>query len=162
MADGLRTRIVDDALRSYLTALDKRLVDLTPVMTDIGAALEEAVRVRFDTKQDPSGQPWAQLSPVTRAIYARADRQRKRGGGTEVVSRGSLMIRTGQLREGVSFRATSSQVEIGFDRRYAGYHEFGTSRMPRRGLLTADPTTGALGDDDRRAVLDILQSYLSG
>lgn len=162
MADGLRTRIVDDALRSYLTTLDKRLGDLTPVMDNIGAALERNVNLRFDTKRDPSGQAWAQLSPVTRALYDRADRRPARGGGVEVARRGTLLERTGLMRASLSYAATSDQVEIGFGRPYAGYHEFGTKRMPRRGLLTADPTTGALGDDDRRAVLDILQSYLSG
>lgn len=162
MADGLRLRIQDDAVQSYVDTLFERLGDLTPLMEDIGASIERNVELRFDTKRDPAGQPWVPLSPRTRAQYDRADRRPARGGGVEIARRGTLLERTGLMRDSLTYAATSDQVEIGFGRPYAAFHELGTSRMPRRGLLTADPTTGELGEDDRRSVLDLLQSYLGG
>jgi hypothetical protein len=54
-------------------------------------------------------------------------------------------------------------VTIGFGQPYAAYHEWGTWKMPRRGLLTADPDAGGgptLGRGDAEAVLDVLQAVL--
>lgn len=132
-----------------LAQLAARLADLTPVMEDIGAILERNVQGRFDTKTDPAGRPWAPLAARTRVAYAKA----KVGG--------SLLERTRMMRESLSSQADKDSVVIGFGRAYAAYHEFGTARMPRRGMLTVDPQTGTLADEDTASILDLIQSYLT-
>jgi hypothetical protein len=47
-------------------------------------------------------------------------------------------------------------VTVGFGRKYALYHEIGTRRMTRRGLLLADTRTGTLAQADIGIVLDTL------
>jgi phage gpG-like protein len=49
---------------------------------------------------------------------------------------------------------------VGFGAPYALYHELGTKRMRRRGLLTANPSTGRLGREDERLLLSLLERYL--
>lgn len=44
---------------------------------------------------------------------------------------------------------------------YAAFHEWGTERMPRRGLVFADPDAGTLAKGDEDAVLDIIGIYLT-
>jgi phage gpG-like protein len=75
-----------------------------------------------------------------------------------------LLDRTGDMwdRTGPQWTATDNSVRVGFDKDYATFHEFGTSRMPRRGLLFADPNKGTLGADDERAVDEYLQDWLNG
>lgn len=160
MADGLTIRVADEQVMSALDRLQGRLGDLTPVMNRIGAELESVVHIRFEAKRDPSGAPWAPLAASTRERYAKADRRPRAGGGVEVARRGTVLERYGTMRSSLSYRAGPSQVEVGFGVPYALYHEFGTRRMPRRGLLTADPESGTLGAEDIRDVLDILQGYL--
>lgn len=160
MADGLRIVVNDAPVIEHLERLRDRLHDMAPMMEDIGATLEREVNIRFDTKRDPSGEAWAPLAPSTRNAYARADTRPARGGGVEVARRGTLLERTGLMRASLTHEASADQVEIGFGRPYAGYHETGTRRMPRRGLLTADPSTGELGADDQRSVLGIIEDFL--
>ena len=56
-------------------------------------------------------------------------------------------------------QADHSSVTYGFAQPYAAYHEFGTTRMPRRGLLTENPEAGTLSADDQRAVLETIEAY---
>ena len=65
------------------------------------------------------------------------------------------------MRQSLSYTVEGDTVMVGFGKPYALYHEFGTSKMVRRGLLTADPGSGTLGLADRQDILDILNRYLS-
>ena len=159
-ADGITLQLQGERLvLQRIEQLRARASDLRPVMEDIGAVMERNVQARFDLKEDPGGRRWAPLAAATRASYDRADRSTGRGGKPEVRHRGTLLERTGLMRQSLSTRASSDEVEIGFGREPAVYHEFGTKRMPRRGLLTADPNAGTLGDDDRSDVLSVVESY---
>lgn len=159
--DGITVRIADDTVSRYLQSLQAKLADMHPAMDAIGAVLEREINLRFDLKQDPGGQSWAPLAPATLKRYAQADRRPARGGGTEVVRAGTLLERTGLMRASLNHVASADQVEVGFGRPYAAYHEFGTSRMPRRGLLTTNPQTGELGAEDRRSVLEVIEAFLA-
>lgn len=138
----------DTGLADRLAALAGRLEDLTPAMEDIAGVLERNVHLRFDLKRDPSGRPWAALRPSTLAQLARGE------------VGGSLLERTRLMRGSLSAQAGPDYVVIGFGRAYAAYHEFGTRRMARRGLLTADPQAGELGAEDREDILAVLAGYL--
>jgi phage gpG-like protein len=49
---------------------------------------------------------------------------------------------------------------VGFGQPDAAYHEFGTEKMHRRGLLFADPEKGELAPDDEKAILDAVLDHL--
>jgi phage gpG-like protein len=141
------TSAFDDDIRQ----LERRLGNLRPVMQGIGALLENRIRDRRETLTDPNGLRWAEWAESTRLTYPAS-------------GRGKLLDRTGAMwdRTGPQWTATESSVRVGFDKGYATYHEFGTDKMPRRGLLFADPNNGTLGADDEQAITDLLQDWLSG
>lgn len=124
----------------------------------IGQLLETNIESRFDAKQDPSGNAWAPLAPSTAERYARA-----KTGGT-------LLERTRRLRGSLAHNADDSGVDVGFTPyateggrwQIAELHEYGTTRMPRRGLLTADPLTGQLGADDVADIRSEIERFING
>ena len=75
------------------------------------------VQLGFDLKEDPYGVPW---------------KPRRRPGP------GSLMDRTGALRDGIFAEASPGRVEVrvtGPAKRYAPFHQSGTRRLPRRRFM---------------------------
>lgn len=152
---GFNVVVDDREVFEALSRLRGALSDMTPVMNAIGAVMESNTRIRFDTKRDPKGTAWAPIKPSTHAAY-----ERKYKGAPP----GSLLDRSGPagMRQSLSYVAYDDRVVIGFGKPYAIYHEFGTRKMDRRGLLLGDPKTGEIGDDDRRDVMDMLGRYLAG
>ena len=55
--------IDDREIRDGLKALQDKLGNLTPFYQDIGEALLNSTRRRFETQTAPDGSPWAPLSP---------------------------------------------------------------------------------------------------
>lgn len=152
-----------------LAALDRIIDGLAnprPLLQDIGDGLEQNVGIRFVTKTDPEGNAWAALSEATKAIYGsewyRKANPAYRGGG-------SLLMHTNQMLDTLAHNVSDDGIEVGFARATKGgkwevamLHEFGTAKMPRRGLMTADPKTGRLGADDEAMVLAAVNGYLEG
>lgn len=133
----------------YLERLQKRFADLSPVMASIGMELESRISERFETGTDPTGADWAPWAPSTVEHYPEDGNRR-------------LLDRYSDMLGSLNHQAGADSVAIGFGQPYAAYHEFGTRRMPRRGLLFEDPDTGTLADDDEQAVLDLLEDWLAG
>ena len=154
MTIGITIEIQDSEVQATLSVLQHRLENLHPVLDAIGAKLESNVKIRFELKQDPSGEGWEGLRPSTVKSY-----RKKYPDGIP----GSLLDRSGGfgMRQSLSYTVEGDTVMVGFGKPYALYHEFGTSKMVRRGLLTADPGSGTLGLADRQDILDILNRYLS-
>lgn len=122
--------------------------DLHPVMDAIGNEMVSRTSARFETKTDPSGAPWAQWKPSTVKSYPK-------DGNKKLLDRYNDML--GSLSHQVD---SDSSVRIGFGQPYAKWHELGTGKMDRRGMLTADPVAKTLGADDEDAVLGILRAAL--
>ena len=144
---SLTVTVDSAALHDLLDRLQKATGDLTPIMSAIGMEMENRVRGRFETQSDPLGIPWAPWKPATVKTYPQ--------GGS-----GKLLDRFGDMLAGSSHTSDSTSATVGFDRPYAAYHEFGTDKMVRRGLLFADPEAGTLAPDDERAVIDIVMHAL--
>ena len=128
MATGITIEIQDAEALSVLAVLEQRLEDLHPVLDAIGAKIEGNVKIRFDLGQDPTGAAWSPLKPSTIKSY-----QKKYPNGIP----GSLLNRTGGnqgLMGSLSYVVDGDSVRIGFGQEYALYHEFGTSKMVRRGM----------------------------
>ncbi len=137
----------DRLVVEFLTELGKRTGNLRGLMDSIGQEMETRVANRFETQTDPSGAPWIQWADSTIANYP------DDGNGT-------ILDRYGDMLASLSHQADDSSVTWGFATPYAAYHEFGTKRMPRRGMLTEDPDAGTLSADDQAAVLGIIEVYL--
>ena len=135
-----------------LRELEQRMTDMTPVMRDIGDRMESRVKARFETETDPLGNAWAPWA----ASYDPAQ-----GGSRPTNGNTTLLDLTFDMLDSLSWDADSQSVTIGFGQPYAAYHEFGTSKMPRRGMLSANPDTGQLAPDDEAEILDVIQDFLS-
>jgi phage gpG-like protein len=165
MADFTFT--LDDAeLQRALRAAIAVLAQPQPLMEAIGQRLVTNAQLRFDTKTDPTGKPWAPLAEATKEIYTSqwfiAQNPAFNGGIP-----GSLLERTRLLRASLAYNAGTDYVEVGTSRATQGgkwqvgwLHETGTRRMPRRGFLVADPKTGALSPQDQQDVLDCVNDAL--
>lgn len=151
--------LVDDsAFRACLKRLEEAAENLQPVMEDIGGDLEAAVRARFLTRSDPNGQPWKAWQPRTKTSYPYPGTVAAKKAGK--AGSGRLLDRFGDMLESLNYDATGDSVRVGFGQHYAVFHEFGTKKMARRGMLLGDPGAGKLGADDEQAVMGILQARL--
>jgi phage gpG-like protein len=150
----------DGALARKLAAAIDSLEHPRDLFEIIGALLESNINSRFDAKQDPSGSRWEPIAPSTIAAYAKA----------KPPVAGTLLERTRRLRSSLAYNADDAGVEVGFGPyatdggawQIAELHEFGTKRMPRRGLLTANPQTGQLGAGDVADIGAEIERFLSG
>lgn len=151
-ADGITVQIEDREVQDWLRHIEHQAGPdgLQQILDAIGAEMESRTERRFDTKSDPSDNPWAPLAASTKERYAKADNGKQQG---------TLLQRTGQMRDSLSYQVEGDAVLIGFGVARAAYHEFGTVRMRRRGLLAADPETGELGEGDRISILDLIQAH---
>jgi phage virion morphogenesis protein len=128
------------------------------LMQALGAMLVRNIEKRFDTKRDPAGTPWRPLAPATLTKYAEEDQGKRRG---------TILERTGRMRDSLTANVGDDFVEVGMNRLTNGggwsiplLHETGTRRMPRRGIFLADPDAGTLGAQDERDIEDELRSFL--
>lgn len=151
-ADGINLEVSDDSLRDWVRrAADKAgPAGRSRLLNAVGATLESQIEQRFDTKTDPSGQKWAPLAESTKLRYQAKDKGRKRG---------TLLERSRLMRGSLTHQVQADSVLIGFGLDRAAYHELGTRTMPRRGLLMAEPATGALGAGDKAAVETLLGRF---
>ena len=149
--DMTMTIAIEIDSRSVMDALNELLhrgQDMRPVMDAIGQRMEERVSARFETKTDPNGHPWAPWKPATAKSYP------KDGNGT-------LLDRHSDMLNSLNHHADANSVTVGFGVLYAGYHEFGTRKMVRRGMLFGDPEAHTLGTDDEASVLDLIHGYFA-
>lgn len=140
--------INDRLVVEFLEELGKKAGNLRGLMDEVGQQMETRVSNRFETESDPSGTPWMQWADSTIASYPDD-------------GNGRILDRYGQvgMLASLGHQADDSSVTYGFAQPYAAYHEFGTTRMPRRGLLTENPEAGTLSADDQRAVLETIEAY---
>jgi phage gpG-like protein len=108
--------------------LDKlaRITDPLPVLRAAGAALA-AASTRTFREPDFRPAPWAPLKPETL--------KRKKG-------RGGILIDNALLwRSILAAEPSGNEVEVGTDRTYALFHQFGTRRMPARPFIPVQGDT---------------------
>lgn len=128
------------------------------LMQALGDLMVGNIERRFHTKRDPSGAPWRPLAQSTLERYAEEDRGKRRG---------TLLERTGRMRDSLTANAGDDYVEVGMNRLTDGgawaiplLHETGTRRMPRRGIFLANPDTGELGAEDERDLEEEIVAFL--
>ena len=152
MADQRFTIEWDDAeLQARLTHALERIDNPEQLLENIGARLEQAIFERFSTKLDPNGAPWAALSANTPLVYEKINK--KPLGG-------SLLLRSGLMRASLSHTVGPDFVEVGLGESYAAFHELGTRKMPRRGMVFGNPESGTLGASDSALVEAEIDRFL--
>ncbi len=162
VADFTQTRNLAGLLRQA----GRVLADPAPLLTDIGNALVQSARERFDSQTDPSGRKWTPLAPETklsrmggtRRVFTK--RMKFRKGAAEKMARLTILFQQGHLRNSITRRVSRSGVEIGTNRVYAAIHQFGGKAG--RGQAITIPARAYLGLSaaDEGRVEALIQSYL--
>ena len=133
-----------------LAQLRGRLENMGPAWQEVGDELTARADRRFETKTDPAGKAWAPWKPATRRLRAKE-------------GRGTLLEYTGLLRASLNALATRDHLVLGLGQAYGPYTETGTRKMARRSVFLGQVAPQPqLGEQDSRAVLEILMDHLSG
>ena len=137
----LKVKLTDNATAT-LRRLQAQGQDLTPALNDIGNALIQSTQTRFwDTKTDPSGKKWHELSPIYALI------KKKRG------QKNGILIGEGSLVGGLVKEVTPNAVIIGATDEYARRQQFGGGGIPSRPFL-------GVSNQDLEFIERILQKHL--
>lgn len=173
MSGALIEIVVDDKeIREALSRLAKATGNLRPALKNIGEYMQHSIWERFDAQKDPSGKPWTKLKPSTLL--------RKKGRGKILVGPQS------RLRDSIAYEASSDQVEVGTNVKYAAIHQFGGKTRPHKinarpgkalfwpgashpvasvnhpgSTIPARPFLG-VSDEDRSEILDIIRDHTLG
>lgn len=136
-----------------LNQLSQRVTNMQPTMVAIGESIASNVDLTFRDAQDPYGNPWAELSPVTVA--------KRRNASSKPLND------TGRLKASITKNASQFEVTVGTNTIYAPTHQFGAAKseyapgvpwgdVPARPFL---PTNGLppLWEQD---ILNIIRRHL--
>ena len=103
-----------DEVKAAFLKLQGTLQDLTPVFRDIGEAMLNVTRERFNTQTAPDGTPWKPLSPAYKLIKKpNADK---------------ILTLYGRLRGTLTYQAGPKEVRIGTPLIYGATHQFGAAK----------------------------------
>lgn len=91
-----------------LSELKAKTSNTAPAMAAIGRYLVSRIQMGFRTSRDPWGGAWKPLK----------------------FRSGQPLRDTGRLRNSISYRASSAEVEVGTNVRYAAVHQFGAVIKP--------------------------------
>lgn len=168
--DGIEGVLAD------LSGVTERLRDLTPAMEVAGDATVSVTDESFESQSSPSGDEWADHSPVTVDL-----RERKRGRGRRRASSSAPSMRklidTPRLRQSLNAEASKSGFRFGSDAVYAAAQHFGNpeNRMfgGKRAPIPARPffpvvdsgsglelMTGARADEHWEYVRALVKKYI--
>lgn len=153
-------------IQALLRQAGERLTNPQPLLTDIGAALVNSTRSRFDTQSGPDGRRWAPHSADTvisrlggtKRVYTKKMRFRK---GTQArMDNMRILFLQGHLRNSITFHASRTGVEIGTNLTYGAIHQFGG--RAGRGKKVAIPARPYLGLSaaDESMIEGLAQAYL--
>ncbi|MCC6135518.1 MAG: phage virion morphogenesis protein [Candidatus Contendobacter sp.] len=151
-------------VKAAFESLQARLADLTPAFRDIGEALLNSTRQRFEDSVAPDGTPWKALSEATligRARRASGGRLKNKDGRySKKAAMGYAyakpLIDRGNLMGLLNYQAGPKEVRIGTPLIYGATHQFGN---PQKNI-PARPFLG-LSSSDEAELLDILNDHLS-
>lgn len=135
------------ALDRALTHLEQAGRNLSPAFKDIGEALINSTRERFEEGKGPDGTRWADNRPVTLA--------RKKGAKP-------LVGETGLLATEIHYEAGPTRVMVGSNKEYAAMQQFGgkKSEFPHLwGDIPARPFIG-VSKANEEEILDIVLDHL--
>lgn len=145
----------DDAFQRRLKTVTGGIQDMTPVMKDFAEHMVMETVEHFENEEDPQGNGWQQLSPVTEKLRGKANKWP-----------GQILQMDGILRmsiqnHGAEWGKDSAGVSVGgSNMKYAAIHNFGG--MAGRGRKVEIPQRQFLGfnDDDIEYALDSIKDWI--
>lgn len=146
---SFKVEVDDTAAQAAFQRLIQVGLNMKPLWTEIGSALEDSSRRRFETERAPDGQAWEPISEPWRKT------KEKKGFLT-----GILKMR-GDLANSIRFEASGDYVEIiAGPTEYAAIHQFGGEAGRNRATtIPARPYLG-LSDEDREEIADAASDAL--
>ena len=130
-----------------LRGMSERLKDLTPAMEAGAQAIVKHVSDRFRSATDPEGAAWKPLAASTVA------RRRKRSD--------RILQDTGILKNSITATSNAKSITFGTNVPYAGPHQFGTRKMPRRAFLPVGLDGKSFPDvGPAKALVDRIARYI--
>ena len=129
----IKIEVHDQAVRTALAALQARVSNLQPLLGDIGEAIVQRAKARFDSSTGPDGNTW---------------KPKQRADG-----RKTLVGPSGFLRQQIVSSATASSVLVQATMKYAAIHQFGGSIDRKAGQTTVSHRTDAKGNLLRSAIM---------
>jgi phage gpG-like protein len=156
MADDLQIRVDAPELLALLERAMLRIEQPGELMREVGADLEANIRLRLtQTKRDAAGKAFEPLAASTQKRYAK-----KYKGAVP----GSLLVRSGRMRDSLAYNSNATSVEVGYNIGYAIFHVTGTRKMPRRdsifATIAASGATGTLGPQDTADITELAERFL--
>ncbi len=132
------------SLASKLSGLALKPSEREKLLTSLGVELEAQTQERFDTKVDPEGNEWEELSEKYRAYLS------KRFPGAE-----PQLVVSGDLRDTIESQVESWKVTVGATKEYAAVHNFGfeKKKIPKRQYL-------GIGLEDERELEAIVDAFI--
>ncbi|KAA6206396.1 MAG: hypothetical protein DU429_03405 [Candidatus Tokpelaia sp.] len=85
-------------LEQFLARFEARAANIPGALKNIGEALLQVTRERFDSGKDPDGKMWEKLAPLT-VMLRRSSKP--------------ILLRTGRLRNSVSYNIINNRLEPG-------------------------------------------------
>ncbi|MDR3249392.1 MAG: phage virion morphogenesis protein [Treponema sp.] len=122
-----------DGLAAKLNKAKLSTQDRAVLLRSIGAEVEAQTQERFDTQTDPEGNPWKALAQKTKDYYI----ENGFGGG-------SLLVKSGGLRDSVESQVSSWSVLVGATKIYAAIHQWGGDIVPKTAPALFVPGYGRL------------------
>lgn len=123
--------------------------DLSSPLRAIGESLMESTKHRFETTEDPDGEPWLLNSAISTLLN-----DDKKGDRP-------LTGETGSLMDTINWQLHEGGVEIGSPMEYAAMQQFGgtKSEFPHLwGDIPARPFLG-ISNEDEQMILDTLSDH---
>lgn len=111
---GLKIEVKDKEVTRLLGRLQRRMANLTPVMSAVAQVVRTSIVRNFEREGRPA--PWQPLSPVTVKLRGRARPILRRQGFA------------GGLMGSIHSKGYRDRAEIGTNKAYAAVHQFGAEK----------------------------------
>ena len=147
----------DTALQAAFKQLAERGTNVRPLLYEIGAALLETTRDRFDAEQSPGGQKWQALNPLYAAYKSAGKVRRKDGDKARITpSVNKILHLSLTLRDSIVMDVGTDTLEISTGIKYARVHQLGggSRKMPARPFL-------GVSESDKDFIREAAVDYLT-
>lgn len=163
MTVSLDIKLDEGEVGRALRGLAARVLDLDPVLDDIGASQVTEVQQRFEGQHGPDGTKWKPLAPSTRAKRGRTGggRRAKRGRFHQRGGSAKILRDQGNLYDSISHAVFSGGVKIGANTPYARIQQLGgRAGRGHAALIPARPYLG-VSEEGKREMLAIIHDHLA-
>ena len=168
--------VQDQGVQDALKLLSARVQDMTPVLDNIGVAMIERTKRRFETGTDPEGNAWKPNSATTLAMlaerlagkssYRKKNGDRNAKGNLALANKKPLIGESGDLRREIHSLVSGNSLTVSSVMIYSAIQQFGG--QAGRGLKVTIPARpflpirldGTLYPEEQADILEAINEYL--